>query len=187
MTDTPQTDEAFSDLADVPWAVEAINALYDRGVVSGDGSGMFYPQRNVTREEFTKMLVVWLELDSPENPALPFEDCAEEGWYYGYLASAFENGLINGIDDQTFGLGQPITRQDMSVILYRAILGYKTLPEALPEVSAFEDSNEVSSYAIEGVEELHSRGVLNGDGGYFRPRDYATRSEIAVLLHRLTD
>lgn len=178
--------EQFSDLESVPWASEAIESLFERGVVKGDGDGKFSPGNLVTREEFVKMLVSAFEISLPEEPQLPFTDCAPEGWYCEYIAAAFEAGLINGVDSDTFGLGQYITREDMMVMLYRAIEKAGSITEPNADVSPFIDSSEISSYALEAVGALHRAGILNGDGtGYFRARDNTTRAETAVVLYRI--
>lgn len=179
---------AFNDLADVPWAAEAITALKDMGVVSGDGSGSYEPTRNVTREEFVKMLLLTLGVEiSQTGTEVPFTDCAAEQWYYPYVAAAYENGIVEGMPDGTFGIGTPITRQDMAVMVDRAADQYGTeLDEG--ESRTFADAESISSYAAEAVDRLSAADLLNGDeAGRFNPLDYANRAEVAVVMYRLAN
>ena len=79
--DNTQKPTVFNDLDSVPWAKDAVEALYKKNVVSGDGEGKFYPQRTVTREEFLKMLVSAMGmLDSAATHT--FEDSKSGAWHY---------------------------------------------------------------------------------------------------------
>ena len=82
-------------------------------------------------------------------------------------------------------MGQPIKREDMATMLYRAI---KYAEVNLYEVSdvEFTDETEISEYAKESVKVLASAKVINGmNDGSFMPKKTATRAEAAVMLYNL--
>ena len=61
VVDTPETEEyhinIFTDLENVEWAKDAIVYLAELDIVHGDGNFRFNPENNVTREEFTNLVV----------------------------------------------------------------------------------------------------------------------------------
>ena len=182
----PASEPAFLDIDGVPWAAEAIAALKSKGILSGDGLGNFEPYRTVTREEFLKMLLLTFEIKIDtakiENP---FADCVPGEWYAPYVTAAYEDGIIKGMSDGRFGIGMPITRQDMAVMVYRAAIKYgKTLKAG--EGKAFSDAAYISEYATEAIDRLSAAGVFGGDdSGRFHPADDANRAEAAVVMNHL--
>jgi len=189
--ETPQyesrpTSKVFNDIDNVAWAYESILGLEKAGIVSGNGNGGFEPLRAVKREEFVKMLLLTLDVDMEQTGAeLPFSDCEETQWYSDYIAIAYKAGIVKGTSDTEFGIGQPVTRQDMAVMLHRAMetLGY-TLPEG--EAKVFGDVESISEYALGAVDALSAAGYLNGDeAGCFNPSVFANRAEVAKLLYQL--
>lgn len=172
----------FEDIDSVPWAQDAINDLYRRGIVSGRTDNTFVPMDNVLREEFVKMLVETFRLNTiGEN--MSFEDVKISDWYFEYIARAYYSGIINGEDASRFGAGKDITRQDLAVMLYNTC---KVCDIELPDNKTdikFADSDMIYDYASEAVSSLCSAGIITGyDDGKFHPLDNATRAEAAKLL-----
>lgn len=178
----PEEIAEFSDLSGVPWAEDAIYALAQRGILSGTGGGKFEPERAVAREEFVKMLVCALDKEQPDA-SHTFLDSQPGDWSYPYIAAAVELGWIKGISETEFGVGEPLSRQDMAVILDRILQ-----PETAAIDMVFTDDSEISEYAKEAVYRLATEGIIQGtDDGNFEPLRPATRAEAAVLLHRILE
>lgn len=176
--------EYFKDIENVEWAKEAINKMAEKGYISGDEKGNFNPGNNVTREEFVKMLVTAAGMYD-KNAKCDFNDIDEDAWFGSYVASAYKNGLINGISETEFGAGRLLSRQDMATICYRAIKKIGTLPEKR-EFTGFEDSSEIADYASEAVTELYKAEIISGTGdGLFSPQLPATRAQSAVMIYNL--
>jgi len=178
-------DVAFSDISNVKWAVEAIESLAARGVISGLGDGTFRPNNKVTRAEFIKMLMIALELES-EEAECTFSDVEEGAWYYEPIAVAQKLGIVSGKGDGTFGVNDEILRQDMAVMIYRAarLIGIE-LGDSI-DAEPFTDEAEISGYAKEAVVAMQKAGIINGMGdGRFAPKNNATRAEAAVIIYKL--
>lgn len=173
----------FSDLDSVSWAKEAILALKEKGIVSGTGDGLFNPNEAVTREAFTKMIVMAAGVYTPGENVV-FDDVSPEDWCYSYVASAFNNKLVYGISETLFGKGYNISRQDMAVIAYRAAKDSGRIHVGR-EMTTFNDDYLISDYAREAVEALYTTGVLNGSDGEMRPLSTATRAEASVIIYNL--
>ncbi len=174
----------FDDLDSVEWAREPICKLAEMGVLRGKEYRLFYPNDNIMREEFVKMLTVAYKLNI-ENKTAKFTDVNADDWFMPYVAAALENGIVNGVSDDMFGTGQNITRQDLAVMAYNAALknGVEFNTEG---VQKFSDDDKISDYAKTAVYALKSQDIVNGiDGKNFAPQDTATRAEAAKILYAL--
>lgn len=173
----------FNDIADVPWAIEAISDLTERGVLSGMGDGSFKPNDAVTREQFVKMIVTAFGMQAKEND-MAFYDVKYGDWYYDAVKIAFDNEIIRG-QGAGFGVGEELTREDMAVIIFNTLTKLGVSKDA-EEKPAFIDSAEIADYAKESVEYLKNIGVLNGSGNNdFNPKNATTRAEASIVIFSL--
>lgn len=170
---------SYKDLAGFGWAEQAINTLSAMNILNGSGNGEFRPGDAVTREQFAKMLVTAFGLTSGETVSL--SDAKDGDWYYPYICAAYKNGIVNGINDTEFGVGSPITREDMAVMIYRCV---KAKAAAASDLN-FADSGEISAYAKEAVGILSKSGIVNGmSDNTFAPKQTANRAMAAVMVYR---
>ena len=114
-----------------------------------------------------------------------FGDVESTAWYAPYVYAAKANGIVNGISENEFGVGAPISRQDMSVIINNII-------DRNADISSnwdlFTDDANISSYAYEAVYTMKSLGILNGyESGEFNPKVQLTRSEAAKVISMVMD
>ena len=175
----------YSDISDFAWAEEAINSLTGKNVLAGTGNGLFRPEQEVTREEFLKMLVVALDLPIIESEK-SFSDVSDDAWYKKYVSTGIEVGLVNGISDELFGSGKPITRADMAVMIERASKLTGTELKAVSELIEFADNENIPEYAKSSVEKVQMSGIINGyTDKTFKPAQTATRAESAVVIYKL--
>lgn len=181
-SDNTEIGMKFKDLSTVRWAYSSISVLYEKGIISGKEEDRYCPEDTVKREEFVKMLVCAMGLETNERNT-SFEDVSASAWYAPYVTAAFNSGIVRGISETRFGIGTDITRQDMAVMLYNAILskGYQAKNAEL----SFSDNDDISAYAKTAVAELSAIGVINGVGdGRFLPKDNLTRAQAAVVIER---
>ena len=177
----------FSDLADFSWAKDEIEYLAYKGIMTGDGIDKFRPGDAITREEFVKILVLGFSLESRDRE-VTFTDVDSDAWYYESLAVAFNKGIINGLSENRFGIGEKLTRQDAAVILYRLLNSEEYTWEAQRENLLFEDMRDISEYALIAVDALYKVGIINGsDDNKFMPNGYLTRAEAAKMLYNTMD
>ena len=117
-----------------------------------------------------------------KNAECEFSDTKPGDWHYSYIASAFNSGMVKGVNETEFGTGLNLTRQDMAVLCYRA----SGKVEAKRDRIVFEDNAEIADYAEEAVYELYAAGVINGMGdNKFCPEAVATRVQAAVMIYNL--
>lgn len=175
---------AFTDLSGVSWAEESINTLLEKGIISESENKEFAPTRTISRAEFLKLVMESLDMtdDSAECSA---GDVQKADWFYRYVASAMQEAIVFGNDSGEFNPNGSITREDMAVIIARALeKAGIALPEA--EGESFADDESISGYAKSAVYSLKKLGVINGVGeNRFNPRGNATRAEAAKMIYEL--
>lgn len=178
---------AFNDLTNVSWAVEAIEALAARGAIQGTEAGHFNPAAQVTRAEFLNMLMNTFDL--LDETAIPtFSDIKEGAWYSDAIASAQKLGIVKGKADGSFGVHEPITREEMAVMIYRLASSLEVaLPTGEGEVSAaFADLEQLSAESLAAVEAVRKGGLIAGMAdGRFDPNGQTTRAQAATVIYRL--
>lgn len=175
-----QPKYTYTDVTPSHWAYNAIEDLTKRGIVDGNDDGTFGPDNKITREAFVKMLMTAMDttVDWYETP---FTDVKESAWYYNYVATAVNAGIVNGIENDFFGVGYDITRQDICVLIHRAFFAGQTAEDA-----NCNDFAEISDYAKQAVSVMYEKGILNGDDdGNFNPKKSASRAEVSAIFSRL--
>lgn len=181
---TPETSKGFTDMAGSEWALEAVNVLSDKGVVSGVGSNMFAPARDITREEMLTMLLRAYNVDVTGASTDKFADVNADAWFAPYVAKGLELGVTSGISGTEFGVGKIITRQEAAAMAARIAKAFgKTLTA---ESEAFSDDAEIAEWAKTAVYELKNAGVIGGVGdGSFAPNATCTRAQSAMIVYQL--
>ena len=183
--DPSDIGESFDDIDEAPWAKDAINKLAGLGIVNGKSEKIFAPNDNVTREEFVSIIVRAFQLTKSDKEA-EFSDVNKDAWYYKSVKTAFSSGIINGMGDGKFGIGQQITRQDMAVIISRAVeVSGLELYTIYPD-KTLNDLDLVSDYAKDAVGKMIKAGVINGnDAGDFMLTSKATRAQAAQIIYNI--
>lgn len=175
-----EENERFNDLSGFAWAKTAINRLAEKNIINGRDDNKFEPASAVLREEFVKMIVLAAG-KYDESAQADFADVAKDAWHYSYVASAYKNNIVSGMDNGSFGIGQNITREDMAVIMAR-LMGYNASSDKY--TADFTDAVDISDYAVTAVAYVSKMGLVEGTDGKFNPKESLTRAEAAVVLNR---
>ena len=174
----------FYDCKNNHWAYSYVTALADKGIINGYTDGGFKPEKTVSREEFVKMIISATGLYD-KNADCEFLDVAKDTWYYNYIASAYRNNIISGINEDFFGVGNMLTREDASVIATRIISKFSYITEPEQE-KGFSDFNSISDYAKESVQILSKIKIINGfEDGTYRPKGFLTRAEASKIIYMI--
>lgn len=182
---TPE-DIEFSDMNSSHWAYSYVLRMVQSGIINGYEDNTFRPDGSITRAEFSKLVIKAFNIMSDKHAE--FADVPQNSWYYEYVSALAGCGIVNGVSDTEFAPEAVITRQDMAVMIYRAMkfTGYSE-KQIETEVS-FNDSADIAGYAKEAVTYLGGLGIINGtDSNRFAPNDNATRAEAAKILSSLVN
>ncbi len=171
----------FVDLKDDHWAASYILKLYEKNIMNGKEDSKFEPETQITRAEIVKVIVEAYGLTGKSDKK--FNDVPENAWYADYVAIALYNGIIEGDENGNFRPNDPVTRQELAVMLYRAMKISVNAPSA-----SFADSSDIAGWANGAVNYLAAEGVINGYGdGTFKPYGNATRAETAKIIASILD
>ncbi|WP_091224984.1 S8 family serine peptidase [Paenibacillus sp. BC26] len=175
--DAEQVVAGFRDITG-HWAADTIVALSKDGIVEGSGNYRFYPNRSITRAEAISMLVRALNPSASAGPG--FTDVTSKHWAYAAITKASGTGWVGGYPGGAFGPGKPITREEMAVILLRAL----QLNSARPYAATFKDV-KLTRWSAPAIQTMKQKALLGGyPDGSFRPEQTASRAEFAALLLR---
>ena len=171
--------DSFDDISDVTWAKEAIEYFVSQGILSGDNNS-FMPNADMKREELAKFLSLAFNLT--ETTDIAFLDVDKDIWYYDFVGKIVSSGFMKGYGD-TFGVGDVLTRQDLSVICVRYLETKNKLTQNT-ETLNFADAEEISDYAKDSVNTLASMKIVNGmEDGSFAPLKPVSRAEAAKTVY----
>jgi hypothetical protein len=175
----------FTDLDDGAWYMDGIRWALDRGIMKGVDAGEFAPDTVMSRAMLVTVLYRMEDQPSAEAGA-DFPDVPEGEWYAQAVRWAAASGIVTGYEDGLFGPNDPLTREQLAVILYRDArargLGF---PGEEAFSLDFTDAGSVSDWAYEAMCWMTARDVIRGtDAGELVPRAYATRAQAAVMLMR---
>ncbi|MDF2714277.1 MAG: hypothetical protein K0R28_1202 [Paenibacillus sp.] len=186
-------DYPFADMAG-HWSQADVNVLVSRHLVDGVSVERFEPDRPITRAELTKLLVELVAKRRSGGPADPgmkpngFEDVAADAWYYRYVAAAQELRMIEGSDGR-FRPNDPITREEMAVLLARAdaLFGLKAQQDSdRSALGGFRDAEQISEWARKAMADAVAAGLIQGMGDReLQPKSTATRAQAAVVILRV--
>ena len=172
----------YDDMEQAPWASEAVAYLVGRGILNP--VDRLYPQSNITRDEFMKILVLAFGVYDSEATS-DFDDVPSDSWQYPYVSSAKKLNITSGISATEFGANELIAREQLITLAYRAaeICGI-SMEEEVGEV--FDDYDEISDYARKAVAVFKNSGILSGDeNNRFNPKNNASRAEAVKIIYEL--
>nr|WP_239456275.1 S-layer homology domain-containing protein [Faecalitalea cylindroides] len=117
---------------------------------------------------------------STDPDELPFQDVRNGDWFYDSVIYVYGHGLMTGLNDTTFGPGEPLARAQLAVILYRL--------SGSPEVTyedIFPDVPDGQWYT-DAVIWAQEKGIVTGysDSGTFKPGNNINRQEITTMMYR---
>jgi uncharacterized lipoprotein YddW (UPF0748 family) len=180
-------NEYFYDLSEkYNWAKDSINYLYEKNIIKGFKDNTFKPDLNIKRADFMLLLMraFDIEADIKDN----FNDVKKDSYYYDYLAKAKTAGIIKGYNGN-FYPEKNITREDLSVLIYRIIdSNFVKINTTESKTSInFKDTDKISDYAKTPIIELAKLNIIEGYNNNINPKNFATRAESAVIIKRILD
>lgn len=186
--ETPSQPEcSFTDLTTNHWAYKDIIELCQAGIINGYPDGTFGPERSITRAEFAK-IIVGVKGTTLVNPAQPtYQDAARNNWYYQYVETATQAGLVMGDGKGKFRPNDQISRQEIAIILVRAMGMQNEAAAKAQEMTSFGDDAQIAAWAKGHVVIAVEQGLINGYPGNpptFKAKNTATRAEAATMLNR---
>jgi len=179
----------FKDI-DKHWAKDSIKFLAERAIIKGQSEESFNPNGNITRAEFTALIIRLLDLKEKEESEIHFKDVNKDDWFYSITKIANQYGIINGVDSEHFAPNAPVTREQMVSIIIRALNNIELNNSQILDIDIdkFDDKENISNWALKSVEKALKMGIINGrQANLFEPRGMASRAEAATIIKRIFD
>lgn len=184
--ETPKAD--FSDVPADAWSAEAVQYVYENGLMTGTSDTTFSPDLTTSRSMIATIL--WRMAGSPVvNYAMDFADVPADQWYAEAVRWASSEGIVGGYGNGFFGTGHPITREQFAVMLYRFAQkqGYDVSAGENTNILSYTDVSSVSEYAIPAMQWAVGSGVITGTGDTLAPQGETTRAQAAMMLMRFSE
>ncbi|SDW84118.1 SwmB domain-containing protein [Paenibacillus sp. PDC88] len=169
------------------WGKEAVEGLAAKWIIDTAAGAEYGPNTAITRAEFAGMIARALGLNGSWDTTQQFGDVPYNvsGAYIGAAAKA---GIITGHQDGTFKPNQLITREQMAIMMVRALhygghdSGLNGSANSI--LSKFKDRAYIQAPNI--VAEAVQQGIIEGmTQNTFKPGGNATRAQAAVMITRM--
>lgn len=188
----------FSDLPEDNYVANAIRVLSDNGVINGVSADKYEPERNVTRCEFSSMVMRMMKYDKNEYRNI-FSDVSSDAWYAGDIQTLYDRKIINGVSDSEFAPNELITREQGAKILVGLYeKNYGELQTCASNmITAALDYQEISNWALNSmwkgqmlgflprivtVNRSQFNSLIKGEY-YVHPQQALTRAETAEIIY----
>lgn len=174
--------DSFLDVRTGAWYYDAVKYAVENGLMSGTGTYTFEPNTTLSRGMIAQMLYA-LEGKPSISSANNFTDVSSSDWYDKAASWAQSKGIITGYEDGRFGPNDPLTREQLALILYNYAKseGHSTSTKA--DLSKFADGTSTSPWAQQAMSWAVGEGLLSGRGvNMLYPTGTATRAEVAQIM-----
>lgn len=172
------------------WAKDDINKLASKFVIEGRNASQFMPNAPITRAEFAVFVARALGLNGDKSAAAKFKDVPTSTVTAAYIGASSKAGIIQGNSDGTFGSNNLITREQMALMITRAMTaagkGVTLESNASNLLSKFSDRGKISKTAQEAVAKVLQAEIVTGmTETTFQPQGNATRVQAVLMLSRM--
>ena len=180
----------FADVPESYWAYDAIQYVYGEGLMAGTSGSTFSPEGTTTRGQIVTIL--WRLSGSPVvNCLMDFDDVDLAAYYAEAIRWAVSEGIAGGTGGGVFGPDDPITREQLAVMLHRCAQhqGYDVSIGEDTNILSYADAFDVSGYAISALRWACGAGIISstGDGSTLTPQGETTRAQAATVLMRFCE
>lgn len=179
-TATKLISQLFSDIKESDWYASTVKKLVDLGGINGYPDGSFKPNNQITRAEFTKILV----------SALGHEDLrpTSSHWGSGYVDKAVELNLIT--KGEMINLNGVISRKEMAKMVANSLdyKGESHVTNRSEYKSQIKDYSKINRNYQDYVLKAYTKGIITGypDGTFGGDRGL-TRAEASTVIMRVID
>ncbi|OUQ78640.1 hypothetical protein B5E43_07715 [Flavonifractor sp. An100] len=185
----PAQGQPFLDVAEGAWYVDAVKYAYENGLMAGVSATQFAPE--VTTSRGMVVTILYSLEGKPQVSGCSFTDVASDAYYADATCWAAQNGIVSGYGDGIYGPNDPVTREQLAIIMMNYAKQKGLDVSKRGDLSAFTDVSIASAGAQDALSWANAMGLLAGKGdGILDPVGQATRAEASAILgqfHRLME
>lgn len=176
--------DQLTDVDPSEWYYPVLPKVHD--IMSGVSETEFAPNDPMTRAMFVTILYRLSEdgvYNNTYNRAA-FSDVTADDWCFNEVNWAYRKGIAKGVDSKNFAPNEPITREQMAVMLqnFMKYQGTYVSNTSTTKFKTFWDYDRVSSWAKDSMIWAINTGLINGTGYGIEPAATATRAQVAKLI-----
>ena len=186
-TEEPAPAEPFPDVDENDWFYDEVVYVYENGLMNGVENNQFAPN-TATNRAMLATILYRLAGQPDVSGDLPFTDVAAGTWYTDAVLWAAQNGIVNGLGENTFAPMNTLTREQLVTMLYRyaEAKGYDVSASA--DLSGYPDAGQVQDYAQPAMAWAVAENIIQGmEDGTLKPAGNASRAQIATILMRFCE
>ena len=170
-------DAGFSDVDADAWYAEAVMYCQEHNLMAGIGNNQFAPESNLTRAQLATVLYR-IEGTPAVTGTDAYTDTPDGAWYSDAVLWVSQQSLITDYGGGLFGPNDPVSREQMTTILWR----YAGSPSA-ERAADYNDEAAIASYAAAAVDWASVNDIVAPlSTGVFSPKSDATRAHVAAAL-----
>ena len=185
-TEEPAPAEPFPDVDENDWFYDEVVYVYENGLMNGVENNQFAPN-TATNRAMLATILYRLAGEPAVSGDLPFTDVESGTWYTDAVLWAAQNGIVNGLGENTFAPMNTLTREQLVTMLYRYAEAEGYDVSAAADLSGYPDAGKVQPYAQEAMTWAVAEGIVEGMDGNLNPAGSATRAQIATILMRFCE
>ncbi len=175
---------SFVDVPSNAWYNSAVKYVEDKKIITGINAYTFAPGQKLTRGMLVTILHRMEGMPNVSGKS-KFPDVQDsKQFYYTAVKWATSKKIVSGYNNGKFGPDDPITREQLAVMLNN-YCNYKGKYKSVSgNLSAFKDSSKINSYAKYAVNWAVGNKIITGDQGKINPQGNATRAEAASMIYK---
>ena len=185
-TEEPAPAEPFPDVDENDWFYDEVVYVYENGLMNGVENNQFAPN-TATNRAMLATILYRLAGEPAVSGDLPFTDVESGTWYTDAVLWAAQNGIVNGLGEDTFAPMNTLTREQLVTMLYRYAEAEGYDVSAAADLSGYPDAGKVQPYAQDAMTWAVAEGIVEGMDGNLNPAGHATRAQIATILMRFCE
>jgi predicted amidohydrolase YtcJ len=186
---TSTEPDVFDDVKAEDWFYDSVQYVYANNLMKGTGiDPMTFSPHATTTRGMVATILYRMEGSPAVEEVNPFNDVAPEQYYANPITWASANSIVLGYGNDLFGPDDPITREQMALILmnYAKLKEYDVTEKS--DLSIFNDFSSVSQWALDALAWANAKGLIQGsDNNNLMPVGNAERCQVAAILQRFIE
>ena len=182
-----QSTLLFVDVLNDYWAKPYIDALSDRGLISGYEDGTFRPEAPLARAQVANIISRVFDLTT-DKAEPEFLDVGSDYWARESIGEVVNGGFMDGFPDDTFAPNIEVTRLQLLVTL---VVGLEIEPptDIQASLERYTDAKDIPDWAIEKIAAATSAGLVVNYPNVEKLNPYqpVTRAELAAAIYQVLE
>lgn len=162
--DIKSTPANFKDVPQNKWSYEIIGKMASKGIISGDGKGVFRPEENITRAEMSVLISRFASLKEGDYTASDIMG----HWAEKEISSAVSSGWLAGYTDGEFKPNNYITRAELAFFINNALNRNPEKIEVLEgSMKTWKDNMDPNAWYYVAIQEATNTHKFETDNNNF--------------------